>query len=180
MFEQFETERLIVRRLQLSDAEAMYQGWTQDEAVTRYLSWFVHQSIEDTHTFLAQVDRSWRDRSGHLAFGLQSKTSGQLLGGIGFGIEARCRAHVGYAIAQAHWGQGYASEALGGLIETIWRELPHVHRIYGMCHATHFASAGVMLKVGMEKEGIFRRYYILPNISADIPCDMAVYSTIRS
>ena len=180
MFTQFETQRLIVRRLQLEDAQEVFEGWGQDPEVTQYLSWSVHQSIDDTLAFLRHADHAWKQGSGHLPFGLQSKETGKLIGGIGYGIEARCRAQVGYALMQNAWGQGFASEALEGLIQQIWQTFPEVYRIYGMCHATHYASAGVMLKVGMEKEGVFKRYYLLPNISPTLPCDMAVYALTKS
>ena len=44
---QLETERLILRRFTLSDAEAIYKNWTSDDAVTQYLTWQTHQSIAD-------------------------------------------------------------------------------------------------------------------------------------
>ncbi|MFK7925042.1 MAG: GNAT family N-acetyltransferase [Bacteroidia bacterium] len=180
MFEKFETERLIIRRLRLEDVKEVYEGWGNDPQVTQYLSWGVHQSIEDTLSFLKRADDAWKQGSGHLPFGLESKETGKLIGGIGYGIEARCRVQVGYALKRTAWGQGFASEALTGLIGQIWQSFPEVHRISGMCHATHHASAGVMLKVGMEKEGVLKRYFILPNISLTIPCDMAVYALTKT
>ena len=38
-----ETERLILRRFEIGDAEAMYRNWASDPDVTKYLTWpFVH------------------------------------------------------------------------------------------------------------------------------------------
>ena len=34
-----ETERLILRRFEIGDAEAMYKNWASDSEVTKYLTW---------------------------------------------------------------------------------------------------------------------------------------------
>ena len=43
-----ETERLILRKFELSDAELVYKNWTSDPLVTKHLSWDVHKSLDDT------------------------------------------------------------------------------------------------------------------------------------
>lgn len=42
-----ETERLILRSLTINDAEDVFE-WTNDERVTKYLSYPKHESIETT------------------------------------------------------------------------------------------------------------------------------------
>ena len=42
------TERLILRKFELSDAELVYKNWTSDPFVTKHLSWDTHKSIDDT------------------------------------------------------------------------------------------------------------------------------------
>ena len=37
-----ETERLVLRRFVLGDAPAMFANWTNDEDVTRFLTWLAH------------------------------------------------------------------------------------------------------------------------------------------
>ena len=43
-----ETERLLLRRFTMEDAEAMYRNWGSDEEVYRYLRAKPHKTIEDT------------------------------------------------------------------------------------------------------------------------------------
>ena len=50
-----ETERLVLRRFVLDDAENMYKNWGSQEEVTRYLTWSVHDSVDVTRAIL----RSW-------------------------------------------------------------------------------------------------------------------------
>lgn len=47
-----ETERLILRRFTLDDADAMYRNWASDDEVTKYLTWPAHSSVDITKWFL--------------------------------------------------------------------------------------------------------------------------------
>ena len=40
------TSRLILRRLTIQDAQAMYDNWASDEAVPKFMSWDTHKSVE--------------------------------------------------------------------------------------------------------------------------------------
>ena len=41
-----ETERLILRRFTVEDAQAMFRNWASDEEVTKFLTWPAHRSAE--------------------------------------------------------------------------------------------------------------------------------------
>jgi ribosomal-protein-alanine N-acetyltransferase len=172
-----ETPRLLLRRYRLEDAENIFQDWASDPEVAKYLSWKPHQSLADTYAFLEQTQKSWQDRS-HLALGMEGKETGRLIGGIGFGYEARVRVQFGYAIGRKYWGQGYTSEALRALIPVVFRD-SQIHRAYALCYVKNQGSARVMEKAGLSFEGVLRQYFLLPNVSPQVPCDMACYSLLR-
>ena len=46
------TERLILRKFTVDDAQAMFENWANDERVTRYLTWCPHESPEATKQLL--------------------------------------------------------------------------------------------------------------------------------
>ena len=48
------TPRLKLRRLEVSDAQAMYDNWTSKEEVAKYLSWNIHGSPEETKEILTK------------------------------------------------------------------------------------------------------------------------------
>ena len=48
------TERLVLRRFSIDDAEAMYQNWASDSEVTKYLTWPAHASIEVSRAVLEE------------------------------------------------------------------------------------------------------------------------------
>lgn len=52
--DQFETRRLILRPVEADDAEAVFEGFAQDPAVSRYLIWRPHSSIAESHAFIAR------------------------------------------------------------------------------------------------------------------------------
>ena len=41
-----ETDRLILRRVCLEDAEPMFRNWASDPEVTRFLTWPTHETVE--------------------------------------------------------------------------------------------------------------------------------------
>ena len=47
-----ETERLILRRFTIEDAESMFNNWASDDEVTKFLTWPTHKSIEDSKKFI--------------------------------------------------------------------------------------------------------------------------------
>ena len=49
-----ETERLILRRFTLEDAEKMYENWAGDPEVTELLTWPTHESAEISRQILKE------------------------------------------------------------------------------------------------------------------------------
>lgn len=43
-----ERERLILRKIEMSDYEAIYNCWTNYEIVAKYVTWNPHKSPEET------------------------------------------------------------------------------------------------------------------------------------
>jgi RimJ/RimL family protein N-acetyltransferase len=56
--------------------------------------------------------------------------------------------------------------------------LPHIYRVAAICDVENVASARVMEKVGMLREGVLRRAVLHPNISAE-PRDAYIYARTR-
>ena len=66
---------------------------------------------------------------------------------------------VWYKLLPAHWGQGLATEALRALL-TFGFDRLQLHRIEAGCAVEHRASARVLEKAGMTREG--RKRQVLP------------------
>ena len=76
MPEQLETERLILRKPHLDDARPIFEGWAQDPEVTRYLTWRLHQQIEETQAFVQSCLLAWKHKT-RFPFMMTLKENGQ-------------------------------------------------------------------------------------------------------
>ncbi len=162
-FETLHSSRLLLRRPEVSDAEAIFQCYASDPEVTRYLAWPTHRSPADTRVFLAFSDAEWaRWPAGPLL--IFSDADGRLLGSTGLGFEALHRATTGYVLARDAWGQGYATEAAQVMVELA--SALGVSRLSATCHHAHLASRRVLEKAGFSSEGILTSHTVFPNLSA--------------
>ena len=55
---------------------------------------------------------------------------------------------------------------------------PSIYRVYATTDAENLASQRVLEKVGMQCEGILRKYIVHPNIS-DVPRDSYLFAIIK-
>ena len=59
---QIETERLILRRFVIGDAQDMFNNWASDSDVTKFLTWPAHPAVEVTKAIIAGwVERYSKD-----------------------------------------------------------------------------------------------------------------------
>ena len=85
------------------------------------------------------------------------KADKRLIGSVRIGIlsEENREADLGYGIDPEYWGRGYATEAVGALIDFGFLELK-LHRIVARCDRDNVASRRVMERLGMTREGLLR------------------------
>src|SRR5437868_8103501 len=77
-----ETERLILSKMTLDDAQDMFE-YAQDPEVARYTTWSAHRSIEDTKEFLLLTLEQYK--SGKIAaWGMVHKAENKLIGTCGY------------------------------------------------------------------------------------------------
>lgn len=152
-----ETERLILRRFIVTDAEAMYRNWASDPEVTKFLTWPCHASLEVS----AQCLEDWVKHYARLDYyqwAIVPKAVGEPIGSISvIGYDARIgQPEIGYCIGRPWWRQGYTSEALGRVIDFLIDEAG-ASRIETWHDPRNPASGAVMRKCGMTYEGTLRQ-----------------------
>jgi [ribosomal protein S5]-alanine N-acetyltransferase len=150
-----ETERLILRRMRLDDAEDLF-AYGSDPEVTRTTTWPTHLSIDDSRTFLTWVLEQY-ERGEHAGWGIEHRADGKFIGTVGYVMfsDAGYVGEIGYALARPYWGQGLTTEAAKAVIRFGFDYLG-LHRIQATCHADNVGSYRVMEKAGMRFEGILR------------------------
>jgi RimJ/RimL family protein N-acetyltransferase len=129
--------------------------------------------MNDTHQFLQSSRSEWqRWQAGPLL--IEDRSSGGLIGSTGLSFETPYRASTGYVLAQDKWGLGYATEAVGAVVQFA-RQL-RVARLYALCHATHGSSRRVLERSSFALEGVLRKYVVFPNLGAADPQDVCCYA----
>jgi len=152
-----ETKRLILRQFIIEDAKAMFNNWANDEEVTRYLMWPVHEDIEVSK----KVISSWisqYDNKDYYQWAIILKENGdEPIGSISV-VQQNDRikmVHIGYCIGKQWWSQGITSEAFNEIIRFLMEDVK-VNRIESRHDPRNHHSGKVMLKCGLKHEGTRR------------------------
>lgn len=171
-----ETERLFLRRLTKRDALSAFGNWTNDEKVTQFLRWSVHESIDITENIFADWIHSY-EQDNFYQWAIVLKSIDQPIGTIG-AVDVKEHlgiVHIGYCIGSKWWHQGITSEAFLGIIPFFFEKVK-VNRIESQ-HDPHNPNSGkVMEKCGLKYEGTLRQ----ADISNKGIVDAAMYSFIAS
>ncbi len=84
---------------------------------------------------------------------------------------------MGYSLARAQWGCGYATEALRAVAAWVLQQ-PEIFRLWAVCDIENVASARVLEQVGMQREGVLRKWIRHPNRDA-VPRDCLCYALVK-
>jgi RimJ/RimL family protein N-acetyltransferase len=170
----FDTKRLHLRRPTLADAADVFE-YASDPEVTRHLAFPTHRSLEASEGFIRSLPAPGPGNERY-AWAITLAGSDRLIGVVEIRIRAT-RADMGYVLARRWWGHGYMTEAVKPVVE--WaREQESIHRVWATCDVENRASARVLEKVGMLREGVLRRWEVNPNIG-DVARDHYCYSIVR-
>lgn len=142
-----ETDRLILRPLEVSDSEAVFE-WTGDERVAEYMIYPCHENIEVTEEWL----KSLESLENEYVWGFVRKSDGKLMGSGS--IRFRTAENVwsfGYNLRYDCWGNGYATELVKQMIKYVVQN--HNAKEFVAQHAVdNKASGRVMEKCGLVFE----------------------------
>ncbi|MDP2662526.1 MAG: GNAT family N-acetyltransferase [Dehalococcoidia bacterium] len=152
------TEYLFLRDF-LDTDWTMVHEYASDVEVVRYQEWGPNTEAE-TKDFVRRAIASGREsprRNHELAIVLSQ--TGLPVGGCGIYVSnpSNREGYIGYCINRTYWGQGYATEAARALLEFGFVHLG-LHRIFATCDPANTASARVLEKAGMLREGHLREH----------------------
>lgn len=170
-----ETNRLILRRFKMDDAENMYKNWASDDDVTKYLTWPAHKSISDTKEIL----KKWQDnyyKKDFYQWAIVLKEIDEVIGCIGvvFHDDRIEMVHIGYCIGKKFWHRGITSESLKHVIEFFFEKVK-VNRIESRHDPRNVNSGAVMKKCHMKYEGTLRQ----GDFNNQGICDASYYGLLR-
>lgn len=159
------TPRLVLRELALDDVRAA-QGWAGDPEVSRFMTWGPNTE-DQTRTFLT-LAATERMREPRVTFELGAEHEGQLIGAGGLRIRSAPNrsGDLGYTLRRDRWGLGFGTEIARALLRFGHEELG-LHRICATCDVDNTASANVLEKIGMRREGCMRHHMLRHGVWRD-------------
>lgn len=152
-----QTERLALRALRASDAEAVFAIFS-DDAVTRYNDLDSFTTLGEAANMIERITE--RNRDGNtLWWGVTLPENDRVIGVCGFNGFRRqwFTAAIGYDVATAYWNRGYMTEALRAIMRYGFESL-NVNRIEALVVPGNDPSARVLEKLDFRREGLLRDY----------------------
>jgi len=146
-----ETPRLILRTITPDDRGAIVALLSDKEAMEHmhYKSWNDEQCQGWVDTALEIAEQSNPDG---IAWAIEREDTGEVIGwfGISNPVDPANTYNVNfeYALARAHWNQGYMTEVLRGVIAHEFDTLS-LPQLSANCRAANIGSAKAMEKAGM-------------------------------
>jgi aminoglycoside 6'-N-acetyltransferase len=150
------TKRLILRPLQESDLET-FAAYRSDPDVARYQSWSTPYTLDQAMALFKEMNRVEAGTPGFwIQLAMERQAQPGIIGDCALQIwaEDNRQATIGFTLSQSYQHQGYATEAVQGLLGYLFGE-KHLHRVSAICDAENLASASLLERVGMRREGHF-------------------------
>lgn len=164
-----ECSRILLRPVRLHDAADMHE-YASNEENTRYV-FERHESLEQTKQNIALFFLTQPLGK----FAIEHCQSKKMIGTIDLRVsEQQKRGELGYILNQKFWGNGYMTEAAQAVLALAFEKLA-LQKVFSMHDIENPASGQVMLRLGMQKEGILRKH----EMHKGKRVDMAYYGILR-
>ena len=155
-----QTARLDLRPLALSDADAVF-AMRSDPVVQRYGS---HGPWTDRQTANDYIERDIEAMAAgtFVQLAIVRRADAAVVGTCTLhGLDVQCRrAEVGYVLLTSEWGNGYASEAVVGLLDWGFEQLD-LNRVEADIDPRNTPSARLLERLGFVREGHLRERWIV-------------------
>lgn len=163
---QLHSPRLRLRPLGATDADALF-AIHADPRFTRFWSsppWTERAQADA----LIAADQMGLAEGVHVRLGIERLGDATLLGTCTlYNIHpTNRRAELGYGLGPAHWGQGYAGEAVRALLAWGFGPLG-LHRVEADIDPDNTASAALLSRLGFQLEGRLRERWIVGGVVSD-------------
>lgn len=160
------TERLILRKFIMDDAEALFEI-LKDKDVNTFLPWFTIKDLDETKKFLKKRFLDYYDEDSIYRYAICLKEDNNPIGYVWLANNESC--DFGYGLKKEFWNEGIVTEASKAVVERI------KNAGYTYITATHDVknprSGEVMKKLGMD----YKYSYVEQWQPKDIPVTFRMY-----
>lgn len=162
----FLTERLKVREVRPTDIDA-YHDMQSDIEVMKYANGKA-LTLEENKADLKKLQSHYdKPEDNFWVWCAADRNSDELFGTVALILDDDQQWEIGYRLRRKHWGQGYATEAMEGLIEFV-HGIDEIKSLKAVCDLRNPASQHVLNKIGFVNLG--KRY------NEDEDCEEYFYS----
>jgi RimJ/RimL family protein N-acetyltransferase len=148
-----ETERLVLRVYEPTELDALH-SLRNHEAAVRWL-YDDPATIEDSRARLARRIGLTRFALTGDGIGFAVEHGGVIVGDASLALASaeHLQGELGYIVHPDHQGRGYATEAAAAVLDLAF-DVFGLHRVVGRVEPRNVASAGVLERLGMRREGL--------------------------
>ena len=148
----FETPRLRVRAFTAADVAA-FVAYRADPDVARYQNWSDYTEAQGRALVESMQGLEPGTPGEWCQLALEAKDGGSLVGDLALHVDGDDprQAEVGFTLAPAAQGRGYAAEALAGLLDHAFASYG-LHRVHAVTDALNAPAAALLERVGFRRE----------------------------
>jgi RimJ/RimL family protein N-acetyltransferase len=149
------SERLLLRPFEARDAREL-AAYRSDPDVARYQSWDAPFALADASALIAELAAGDPEEPGWFQWAIERIDEPGIVGDLGVNLlEDEQQAAIGYTMAPAFQGRGYATEAVARMLDHLFLE-QGLHRVSAECDTRNDASMGVLEHLGFRREAHLR------------------------
>jgi ribosomal-protein-serine acetyltransferase len=150
------TDRLHLEPIGPGHAEELWRATEASMAELRpWMFWAAGAAPDSTRAFAEEAEREWAEG---IAYHFAIRDGGGVAGALGIEVPVPVRGlgELGYWVASARAGRGYATEA-GAAVVTFGFDALGLYRLELRAGVENLASQRVARKLGFHREGTLRR-----------------------
>ena len=171
-FPTLQTERLLLRQLNMDDTDDLFELRTNPDAMKH-----IGRPIPKEVAEVEELIRNMNDLSARIQWAVALKNESKVIGTIGYHIidKNHHRAEIGYMLHPNYWNKGLMSEAIKVVVNFGFESIG-LHSIEARIDPTNEPSSRILKKHGFVKEGYFKESYFFRGTFVDTE----IFSLIKS
>jgi ribosomal-protein-alanine N-acetyltransferase len=147
-------DRVRLREFRIDDLDDV-DAILGDNRVTHWLSFDPRTREQQAEVLTGAIERAQQTPRTEYYLAVTTHTDDRLIGFVRLGLGGVQAAKLGFAVAAAHWGHGYALDAARALIDFGFTTLG-LHRISAAIGPDNAASIAIVTRLGFTQEGRLR------------------------